>query len=161
MSQLSMKYRHMVAIFGVLSLFVYSTAQSDVLILTPDNEKANIIAQKIKSKLHNKTVIISNDPNAVIDPELVITLGSEYLRTHNDKINAPTIASFVTPSEYSASTRFNTLPSEPIYSVVSPQSLMSFLEDTFGSARVGYIYTGEKDTYITELEIISSYSDVK
>lgn len=148
-------------VLALVCLLSSNLVLPDVLILTPDNEKARAVAEKIKARLRYQKVVISADPSAVPNPELVITLGSGLLRAFGEKINAPTIASFVSPSEYSTLLKQNTNPSEPVYSVVSPRSLMAFLDETFGPVRVGYIYAGEKDSYITELEILSNISEAK
>ncbi|MFK5893939.1 MAG: hypothetical protein QM504_12025 [Pseudomonadota bacterium] len=161
MSTKSIRYKHLITFLGVISLLLSTQVLSEVLILSPNNVKARSIAVKIKEKLIDKNIVISENPNAVENPELVITLGSELLKTHGKQLNAPTIASFVSPSEYFNSNILNNFPSEPIYSVVSPRFLMSFLEESFGNARVGYIYVGEKDPYIKELEFISSFSETK
>lgn len=146
---------------SVLLFTIAKPAFSDVLILSPDNKKAHIIANKIKSRLQNKNVVISDNPDAVKNAELVITLGSESHKTNINNIESPTLASFVSPSEYSQPDKSHTVLSEPIYSVISPKSLMEFLDESFGSVRVGYIYSGKKSEYITEMEQISEYSKAK
>ena len=105
-------------------IFISVSAYGDVLILTPENKQARAIAYQIKSKLNGKNVVISDDIDSVKNPELVITLGSKLLREQSNKLNSPTLASFVSPSEYNSATNLKKLQSEAIYSVVSPDTLL-------------------------------------
>lgn len=133
---------------------------ADVLILSPDNAKAQSIAEKIKSQIPNQTVIISDVPSAVKEPDLVITLGSKLLNDHRNDLNAPTLASFVSPSQFMRGEFRRGNPVEPVYSVADPISLLDFLEKNFGESRIGYIYTGQKDEYVDMLERITEVSKV-
>jgi len=153
------KLKGFIYLFYLLVVFSLSVspsfAEGDVLILSPDNPKARAIADKIKSKLGHHNVIITENPNEIKNPQLVITLGSKQLRANATNINAPTLASFVSPSEFAAANKGGGYQAKPVYSVVSPQSLMQYIKETFGNVRVGYIYTDKDDGYLSEMKIFS------
>jgi len=143
-----------------MALCVSHIALADVLILAPNNAKAQSVAEQIKSQIPNQKVVISDDKNAVESPDLVITLGSKLLNDHAKELNAPTLASFVAPSQFIRGSFQGGNPVEPVYSVADPIALLDFLEKNFGSSRVGYIYSGEKDEYVDMLERISQVSEI-
>lgn len=143
-----------------MALCVSRLALADVLILSPKNPKALAVAAQIKSQIPYQKVVISDDKNAVESPALVITLGSKLLNDHAKDLNAPTLASFVAPSQFSRGNFRGDKPVEPVYSVADPIALLEFLEKNFGSSRVGYVYSGEKDEYVDMLERISQVSEI-
>lgn len=144
----------------LMALCVSRLALADVLILSPKNPKALAVAAQIKSQIPYQKVVISDDKNAVESPALVITLGSKLLNDHAKDLNAPTLASFVAPSQFSRGNFRGDKPVEPVYSVADPIALLEFLEKNFGSSRVGYVYSGEKDEYVDMLERISQVSEI-
>lgn len=127
---------------------------ADILILSPNTIKAHAVAEKIKRELGQYKVVISENPDAVKKPQLTITLGSSQLRSHLS--NTPTLAAFVSPSEYDDWNTSSHFLSKPVYSVISPQSLIKYINDTFGSVRVGYVYKNDLDGYISELQALSN-----
>lgn len=150
-----------ISLFVALLFITPSFSYSDVLILSPNNKKANQLANKIKEKLQTSNVVISEDITTLENPELIVTLGAKLLKAHSGDLHVPTVASFISPSDLPESLSMKNIPSEAIYSVVSPKTLMSFLEKSFGNVRVGYIYKGKKDRYVAELEERSVFSNVK
>ncbi len=150
------KHWQLLALLVLLST-VPQPSLSDVLILSPDNEYGQSLAQRIKIRIENTTArdakIVSKIPPDA-SPTLTITLGDKALAEISNKIPSPLIAAFISPQQYHHLKPPNSVSSTPVLSHIPAENLLDYIHTTFGSVRLGYVYNDD-DPYLAELTKIA------
>jgi len=146
------KHWQLLALLVLLSA-VPHPALSDVLILSPENEYGQSLAQRIKTRIQNSTAhdakIVSEIPRDA-NPTLTITLGDKTLAENSSQIPSPLIAAFTSPQQYHRSAPSHSIPRTPVFLQIPAEELLNYIHTTFGSVRLGYIYNDD-DPYLLEL----------
>lgn len=138
-----------------------SPAQADILIVSPENPHAQELANNIKDQIAGEKIVVSSDPNAILSPELIITVGTTTLKGLRSELNAPTIAAFVSPHDFESIDRAIEVPTAPVYSTAGPDQVVKFLQENFPGSRIGYVYEDVKDPYLVSMELAAEGKTVK
>ncbi|ODS23537.1 hypothetical protein AB835_08520 [Candidatus Endobugula sertula] len=145
------------SIFFVVSTLLPSYTFSDVIIVSPPQEKALTIARKIKENINTPTKIVST-LNQTNTSDIIITLGKEALDQVTKKPHAFLISSFINPLDRSVHYNKYGIISHSIYSEPSPDKISYFLISHFKNQKIGLIYTSEEKVIIDEIKIQLSQS---
>jgi len=146
------KHWQLLALLVLLSA-VPHPALPDVLILSPENEYGQSLAQRIKTRIQNSTAHdakIASEIPPDANPTLTITLGDKTLAENSSKIPSPLIAAFTTPQQYHRLKLPHSITNIPVFSQVPAEDLLNYIHTTFGPVRFGYIYNDD-DPYLVEL----------
>lgn len=135
-------------------------AIADIVILAPNNPQAHLLAESIKKDLA-QTVEIVESLDSQQHYELIITVGTEKFQEASQRQSqTPVIAAFISPHDFENIHKQYGALSYPIFSAASPRNVIRFLEMNFKGARIGYVYKGEKDAYLKDLDAYANDSDI-
>jgi ABC-type uncharacterized transport system substrate-binding protein len=143
------------SLLTLLVVWVTVPTCADVLVIVPENPKALALANEISRQISDDDTVVSSDPEALADPDLIITVGTAALKQHRTHLTAPTIAAFVSPHDFEGLDHTIAVPTAPVYATAEPDQVVDFLSRHFPGARVGYVYEATKDPYLVSMELAS------
>ncbi len=138
------------AILFITSIFISLHSFSDVIIVSPPQENALKIANKIKENINSNSRIV-HKLEKYNTSDIVLTLGEKALDSVIDNPDINIVSSFIDPS-YFYTTKYRDTIKHKIYDDPSPLDIALFLKKNFKYYKIGVIYTQEESGTIANIK---------